>query len=268
MKKIKILLKTLISLFALISLIMLFDLYELILFQPTKLDTHHAYQFATPYKEVNLKTQDGAILNALHFYNDKPKGVILYFHGNKGNLVRWGKIAENLATTYQYDVLVMDYRTYGKSTGKRSEAHFYADALVCYDYVASHYPDSNIVVFGRSLGSGIASWVATQKKVKSLILETPYYSLESLIQSFVPILPVRYFLDYHFDNHKNLQNVTCPVLLFHGTADKLIAYKWALQLYQSVEDKNVIFTTITNGTHHNLNTFPAYHKALSAFLNP
>ncbi len=102
---------------------MLYFLQEKFIFLPSKLPQDYAYSFAFPHTEFNLETPDGAKLNGLHFKNGNSKGVILYFHGNAGDLSRWGEIALFFVEK-QYDVVIMDYRTYGKSTGKLSPQAF------------------------------------------------------------------------------------------------------------------------------------------------
>ncbi|NNE03974.1 MAG: alpha/beta hydrolase, partial [Eudoraea sp.] len=99
---------------------MLYFIQEKLIFLPTKLPVDFEYSFQYPFEEVFLTAEDGAVLNALHFKNKDPKGVILYFHGNAGDLSRWGQIATYFVKK-NYDVVIMDYRTYGKSTGVLSE---------------------------------------------------------------------------------------------------------------------------------------------------
>ena len=243
-----------------------FDLYEFFIFHPKKLDASHVFTFKTPFEEVNLKAKDGAIINAIHFHCPNPKGIIIYFHGNKDNLDRWGRITEPLVATHGYEVLVMDYRGYGKSTGERTEQKMYEDALLCYDFALKRFAADSIVAFGRSLGSGVASWLAANRTVKSLVLETPYYNFDTLARSLFPFLPTRRFLKYHFDNHQNLQRVHCPILLFHGTKDKLIRFSSVVQLYESVRAKDITFVRLEDGRHGNLGKFTAYQAALKDFL--
>ena len=147
----------------------LYFLQEKILFRPTVLNQTYVYKFSNPFEELFLKADDKAVINALHFKAENPKGVILYFHGNAGNLSRWGNITEYFVEM-NYDVLVMDYRTYGKSTGALSERALYSDAQLCYDYLKNNYNESEITVYGRSLGTGIAAYIAAKNKPKQLIL--------------------------------------------------------------------------------------------------
>ena len=106
---------------------------ESMLFLPTTLPQDHTYSFKHNFEELFLTADDGAVLNGIHFKLEEPKGVILYFHGNAGDLQRWGTITSYFVEK-NYDVVVMDYRTYGKSTGDRSEEAFYSDGQLFYNY--------------------------------------------------------------------------------------------------------------------------------------
>lgn len=158
---------------------------ERIIFQSKKLDKNFSYTFAKKFEEVNLKAKDNSTINALHFKVENPKGVLLYFHGNKGSLKRWGDMVSPY-TDYNYDVFVMDYRGYGKSNGKRSENVMYSDAQVAYDHLKNAFKESDIVVYGRSMGATFATFVSSQNKPKQLILEAPFYSLVDAINGNFP----------------------------------------------------------------------------------
>jgi len=151
---------------------MLYFIQEKMIFLPTKLPQDYRYSFRHDFEEINLKTDDGFVLNSIHFKQLKPKGLILYFHGNAGDLSRWGNITSFFADK-NYDVLVMDYRTYGKSTGKLSEDALHNDAQLFYEYALERYDESDIILYGRSLGTGIATKLAANNNPDRLILETP-----------------------------------------------------------------------------------------------
>ena len=121
---------------------MIYFLQEKLIFLPTSLSQNHEYQFSEPFEEFFLQSNDGARLNALHFKRKDPLGVILYFHGNAGNLDRWGEIGMSLSRSLNYDVVIMDYRTYGKSKGYLSEEALHADGQLFYDYVSKQYEEN------------------------------------------------------------------------------------------------------------------------------
>lgn len=234
----EVLLIGIISYAMIVSLLYLFQ--EKLLFLPTSLDQNYGYEFKHDFEELFFKTEDEAFINAIHFKVESPKqrkGVILYFHGNAGNLSRWGTIAEDFVGL-DYDVLIMDYRTYGKSQGKLSEKAFYKDAQYCYDYLLKNYNQNEIILYGRSLGTGIASFVAANNKPKQLILETPYYNIADVAQSRFPIFPVKLLLKYNFPNNQHLLKVDCPVTIFHGTEDNVVPYTSGKKLLELNKKKH------------------------------
>ncbi|MCK0157891.1 alpha/beta hydrolase [Cellulophaga sp. F20128] len=236
---------------------MLYFLQEKLIFMPTTLAHDYEYTFSKPFQEFNLFAEDGAQLNGLHFKAERPKGVILYFHGNAGDLSRWGEIA-SFFVDKQYDVIVMDYRKYGKSTGKLSEKVLYTDAQLFYDYSLQHYEEHEITVYGRSLGTGIATQIASVNKPNKLILETPYYSLVSLAKNRFSFLPIESLLKYKIPSHKFIQQVACAIVIFHGTDDRIVPYSSGKRLYESIPHSKKQMITINGGAHNNLIQFDAY----------
>lgn len=242
----------------------LYFLQEKILFRPTTLDKDYVFQFEQSFEEVNLSISDSVLINAIHFKVENPKGIILYFHGNAGDLSRWGKITEHF-TKYDYDVFVMDYRTYGKSQGKLSEQGLYDDAQYCYDYIAKHYPSEEIVIYGRSLGTGIATYLASKNPARQLLLETPYYSILDVAKHRFPIFPVKQLLKYKIPTFNYLRHVNYPVTIFHGTEDAVVPYESGRKLL-NVLPENLNFVTIEGGTHNDLINFDIFHFELTKLL--
>ncbi len=243
----------------------LYFLQERILFLPTVLAQDYEYHFNHPFEELFLKTDENTVINALHFKAENPKGVILYFHGNAGDLSRWGTVAEYFVEK-DYDVLIMDYRTYGKSTGKLSEDALYHDAQFCYDYLKDRYAESEITIYGRSLGTGIATYLASKHQPKRLILETPYYSMVDVAKRRFPIIPVKQLLLYELPSFKFIKNVKCSITMFHGTNDKVIPIESAKKLFRSIPNKNITLNIIEGGSHNNLSNFEAYKKVMDKVL--
>lgn len=268
-KKLKTTLKkaifVLLALYFIVGLVVYF-FQEKIIFLPSVLEQDYTFQFKQPFEEVFLETEPHVVIHALHFKVDKPKGVILYFHGNAGDLSRWGTVAENFVTL-NYDVFIIDYRTYGKSKGPINEAAFYHDAQYCYNYLKKHYLESEITIYGRSLGTGLATYLASQNKPKQIILETPYYSLTDVAKNRFPIFPVQKLMHYTFPSFQFIQNVRCPVLILHGTDDDVVPIQSAQKLYVLASKPNATFITIKGGNHNNLIEYDAYHNAIKKQLN-
>ena len=237
---------------------------EKLLFFPSTLEKNYQYQFQYKFEELFLQSDENANINALHFKVEIPKGVLLYFHGNAGDLSGWGTIAEYFVAQ-EYDVLIMDYRTYGKSTGKLSEEAFYMDAQYCYDYLLTHYSEDEITLYGRSLGTGIASYVASKNNPKQLILETPYYSILDVAKDRFPILPVKQLLKYQFPTYQFLPKVTCPITIIHGTEDRVVPFVSAEKL-SALNIENLNFITVNGAGHNNLIEFEDYEKTIYTCL--
>ncbi|WP_415190746.1 alpha/beta hydrolase [Psychroserpens sp.] len=263
-KRLKKVCKSLLILYIMIGASLYF-LQEKLLFFPTELDQEYQYQFEQPFEEIFLKPSEDVSINAVHFKVKNPKGVIIYFHGNAGDLSRWGTISEYFVTK-DYDVFIMDYRTYGKSTGELNEQAFYDDAQFCYDHLLKSYLESDITVYGRSLGTGISTFLASKNKPKQLILETPYYSVLDVAKQRFPILPVSSLLQYTFPSNEFIVDVICPIIMFHGTYDGVVPYSSAEKLQEVAPNDKTTFITIEGGGHNNLIDFELYRNGIDNIL--
>ncbi len=203
---------------------------ERLIFFPEKLPAGYAFDYDIPFEEVTWPV-DGAELHALHFRVDDARGVILYFHGNAGSLRGWGDVGEELAG-YGYDVVISDYRGYGKSGGHiTGEAQLLADADATYAYVRQRYAEDRIVLYGRSVGSAPATYLAAQHRPRLLILEAPLYSLRDLASRVMPpIAPLELLLKYELPVYRWLGRSECPAVIFHGTDDEVIPFDSSLRL--------------------------------------
>ncbi|MCE2612108.1 alpha/beta hydrolase [Flavobacteriaceae bacterium D16] len=249
----------------LITIVMFYFFQEKLIFLSTPLPQNYAYSFSEYFEEIFLTADDGARLNALWFKKEDPKGLVLYFHGNADNLSRWGEITIPFVRK-GYDVLVMDYRTYGKSTGKLSEKALFSDAQLFYDFAAENYEENQIVLYGRSLGTGLATKLAAQNKPAQLLLETPYYSLLDIGVKRFPWLPVKWFMKYPLRTYEFVQEISCPVRVFHGTEDKVVPYNSGLKLFDTIPLRNKVFHTIKGGGHNDLISYPDFREALELSL--
>lgn len=228
------------------------------------------YSFKYPFHELWLRPDDVSVLNTLYFTVDSStrKGLVLYFHGNADNLARWGKYAPDF-TKNGYEVLMIDYPNFGKSTGEMTEEAFHAHARYVYKYAKDSlgYTDSKIILYGRSLGTGVATQLATVTTPKYLILETPYLSLPAVGKSHLPILPYEWLKKLKFHTDRNITQINCPVHLFHGTSDELVPYNHSLKLCEILKkEPSQMLTTIEGGKHKNLREFKAYRQALDSLL--
>ena len=238
---------------------------EKIIFRPVLLSQNYKFRFDKPFEEFFIKPKNEASLNFIKFRVENSRGAIIYFHGNKDNIARWGKIASEF-TKYNYDVYVIDYRGYGKSRGKNSERSLYDDALYFYNYIIKTFNPKEIIIFGRSLGTGIASWLAPRVNPKLLILETPFYSMYNLVGTFLPEFFYKNKLKYHFNSYLNLKNTEFKIMIIHGTKDETVPYNSGLVLFEKINNINKTFCSIEGGRHNNLSSFELYWKCMNKML--
>jgi uncharacterized protein len=241
-----------------------FYLQEEIFFHPKPLARDFKYTFEGNFEEMFFEPEKGVLINSLYFKADSSKGVVFYIHGNSDNLNRWGNYASDFLKE-GYDVFMFDYRGFGKSKGEIAEAELHEDADFLYQKLLEIYPEEKIILYGRSLGSGMAAKIAASYRPKLLILETPYYNFIDLCGYYVPFLPCKRLLKFTFRTDIWIKLVECPVYFFHGTDDGLIPYNSSLKLTSLIKNENALIS-IEGGNHKNLNTFPLYHEKLRMIL--
>lgn len=239
---------------------------ERFLFKPEKLPKDFEFKYPNlEFSEYNLEKEPGVNINGIHFKIEKPKGVVLYLKGNSKSLKGWGKFAVDF-TRLGYDVLMVDYRGFGKSTGKRTEYGIKEDLQYVYDKVKEQVDEKYVIVYGRSLGSGFAAKLASTNHPRMLVLESPYYSLAKVTKRYIPFMPVSLILRFPIRTYKWLKHVTCPIKIIHGTNDKLIPFSTAVSLSKINPEQTRLYSVIEGG-HNNLHTFEEYHRMLEEVLN-
>lgn len=246
--------------------IVLYYLQERFLFHPEKLSQAYVYDFKAPFEEINIPFNGTDTINLVKFFpkDSTRRGVVVYFHGNKENIERYAKFAGNF-TKHGYEVWMEDYPGFGKSTGERTEKKMYQQALQIQKMAAGRYGKDSIIIYGKSFGTGIASYVASESDCKRIILETPYFSIPALYSCYAPIYPTELMSTYKIPTNTFLQDVHYPVSIFHGTYDGVIPFRCAVKL-KSVLKPTDEFITINKGTHQNLNDFPLFRQKLDSLL--
>lgn len=241
--------------------IVFYSIQDYIIFQPKALPANHAFTFKQTFIETYIQLDDATKLNIVQFKparKDSSKGVVLYFHGNKKNIERFAPFAP-LFTKHHYEVWIIDYPTYGKSTGALTEENLYESAYQLYKLANTVYNADSIIILGKSLGSGIATQLASKVNCKLLVLETPYYGLKELANWYAPIYP-KNICKYNLNTYTYLPSIVAPIVVFHGTNDWVIPYSHAKQIKPLLRQKDK-FYTIEQASH---NGIFAYNKALQA----
>lgn len=248
------------------ALILLYVYQEKLIFiNGKKIESDYTYQFTNNFEELFVSTDAKNSINALHFKLKRPKGVVLYCHGNKGNLKKWGERVSYFLE-YNIEVLVFDYRNYGKSTGKFNEKAMYQDALKVYDYLKKKYDEDNIIVYGFSLGCTFATKIAANNKPKELVLEAPFYNLKIAVKYKNSYLPT-WLLKYKFETEKELKKVESPITVFHGNKDKVTFIEDSKKLLATNKNDSNRYIEIKEATHHNCSTFNRYQKNLKEVID-
>jgi len=244
--------------------ILLYFIQEKFIFNPEKLKQDFQFKYDIPFKEYFFDVAPGVRINGLHFFREKPAGLILYFHGNSRSIKGWAKYSRDFYR-YNYDVVLVDYRGFGKSTGKRSEKEMLDDMQFVYDTLLKTYPEHHIIAYGRSIGSGFAAKIASDNKPRYLILDAPYYSFTKVAERFLPILPVRFVLRYKLRTDKWIRRVNCHTYIIHGTRDMLIPIRHSKKL-QQLNPNKITLIRIHGGGHNNLPRFDEYHNFIRDIL--
>lgn len=248
----------------LLLLAIVYLVQERFIFKPEKLHQDFVYKYDAPFHELFFDVEPGVRINGLHFTVKNPSGLVLYFHGNSRSIKGWARYAKDFYR-YQYDVVLVDYRGFGKSTGKRSEKRMLDDMQFVYDSLAVQYSEQHIIVYGRSLGSGFAAKIACDNKPRYLILDAPYYSFKKVVERFLPILPLRFLLRFHLRTDRWITQVNCHTYIIHGTKDWLIPISNSEKL-QALNPRMITLIRINGGGHNNLPSFPEYHNFIRDIL--
>ena len=246
--------------------IVIYIFQERFLFHPEKLPKDFIFQYENQnVKEYSLEIKKGVVINGLHFKAKDSKGVVYYLKGNSKSIKGWGKFAVDF-TIHGYDVIMIDYRGFGKSTGKMSQQSMKDDALLVYDKLKEIINEDKIIVYGRSLGTGLATKVASVNNPKMLILACPYFSMSKNVKRYLPFIPLGLVMRYQMPTYKWIKYVDCPIKIIHGTNDKVIKFKSSLKLSKMKPDLTRLYPIIDGG-HKNLHNFESYHSALDEILN-
>ena len=246
--------------------IALYYLQERFLFHPTPLPYNFTFAFRDSFKEVNIEINKNETFNLVQFFppDSARKGVVLYFHGNMENINHYSVFVANFKK-HGFEVWMPDYPGFGKTTGELSENKLYEEARLIYTLARTKYNQDSIIIYGKSLGTGIASQLASRKPCKRLILETPYYSIPDLFSAYAPVYPTGSMSHFKLPTAEYLAEVKVPITIFHGTADGVIPYGHASKLKAALK-KGDEFITIKKGTHNNLNDFDEFHHVLDSLL--
>ncbi len=187
------------------------------------------------YNTVRLTTTDGLQLSAWYVPAADERGVILFCHGNAGNISNRISTLE-LLNELGFSTFIFDYRGYGRSEGKPTEDGTYRDAEAAWQYLHSQgYNESEIIIMGRSLGASVAAELAHRHKPKAVVLESSFTSVPDVAAELYPLLPVRWLSRFEYNTIDYLQSITAPVLIVHSRDDEIIPFSHGQRLFAAAK---------------------------------
>ncbi|MES2484362.1 MAG: alpha/beta fold hydrolase [Bacteroidota bacterium] len=246
-----------------LALVLVYFFQEKLLFHPVVTGKDEVIELPEGIAEEYITMADGIKLHGLLARNKNSKGLVFYLHGNGGNAFSWGE-SIFYAFPKEYDLFVLDYRGYGRSEGAiKSERQMMDDVTTAFDYITKKYSYTNVVVDGYSIGTGPATQLAATRNIKALILQAPYYSLTSLIDSKVPLLP-GFMKKYTFETCNYISKVKAPVYIFHGKEDALIPFENSEKLHAQSKISELI--PLSGVGHNGINESLVFSEKVTEIL--
>lgn len=220
------------------------------------------------YRDVELRTADGETLHAWWLPHERPRATVLFLHGNAGNI---SHRLESLEVFHQLglQVLILDYRGYGRSTGKPSEAGLYRDAQAGWEWLTRErgVEGRNIILFGRSLGGAVAAELATRVDAAALIVESVFTSVPDIGAELYWWLPVRWLSRLQFDTADAIRNTELPVLVVHSRDDEIIPFAHGKRLHDIAGERGTLLEI--RGGHNTgfIDSGERYRNGLDRFID-
>ncbi len=219
-----------------------------------------------PFEDAWFTSADGTRLHGWYLAHPNPRAVVLYCHGNGGNVAMWSDALRNLHDRVQVSVLGFDYRGYGRSEGMPDEAGVLADARAARAWLSHRagVEEDEIVLIGRSLGGAVAIDLAASDGARALVLESTFTSLPALARILMPQLPVQAIMRTKFDSLAKIGDYRGPLMHTHGTGDRLIPLAMARELHAAANEPKQ-FIALPNLDHNDPQP-ASYYPALADFL--
>ena len=232
-----------------------------VIFEPVALPATYSFQLPPHTREVSIPVSANVQLSGLLHERQNHKYLMIYFQGNAKNLQNWLD-NHRMALDWGYNLLVTDYRGFGKSGGKlNGQAHMYSDAEKVYDYaIGLGYKPENILLYGYSMGTAMAAHVATVRKARALILESPYSSIPEItwVGNKTPA--------YELPTKQKAQKITIPTMIIHGDKDEVISVDHGQRVYDHLATPQKQLVVIEGGAHGNLRQRPEYKGLITSFV--
>tara|TARA_B100001250_G_scaffold298776_1_gene260358 strand:- start:119 stop:916 length:798 start_codon:yes stop_codon:yes gene_type:complete len=247
----------------LFCLLFLYFFQRKILFNTSDKPYKPSYYGLTSVKEVNIQTIDKISLLCWFFKSKKKSPLLIYFHGNSFNI---GERAYRIQKYINKDwsVLLVSWRGYSGNLGKPTEKNLYKDAEATLDWVKNntHFDYSDLVIYGESLGSGVAVELGTKYKFLSVVLEAPFTSVPNIAQKRYKIFPTKILVKDKFDSLSKIKSLKSPLLVISGKKDEIVPHKHSKILYNEAKvTKKSVF--IDEAMHNNLYDFDIENEVIN-----
>jgi uncharacterized protein len=237
-------------------------------FFPVSGETVTPDSFGIAFTPLTITTKDGERLRAWHLPREDARAQVVYFHGNGGNLSIWSDVLAGLWQE-RFEVIALDYRGYGLSTGRPSEQGLYrdTDATLAHLHGGLRRPDVPLIYWGRSLGTTMAAYAASRHPPDGVVLEAGFPSVRSVLETNPVMWALSWVSSYRFPTAAWMAEVRQPTLVLHGDSDRVIPYRLGQRLYATLEGPKT-FVTIPGGDHNDPapRDAEAYWRAVSEFV--
>lgn len=238
------------------------------IFYPSKNLQSSPKDWGMQYEDVSLETSDGKQLHAWYMPCPGADRVVLFFHGNAGNISHRG---ESVAIFHRLglNVFIIDYRGYGNSQGIPTEGGLYLDAIASWQYLTQvrSIKKANIIIFGRSLGGSVASNLAAKVHPGALILESTFSSARDMAKSVFPLLSRLLILRFSFNSLAKVNKIECPLLVLHSKEDEIIPFHMGRKIFHAANQPKFFVTM--KGDHNSgfLFSQPGYEQSIREFID-
>ena len=237
-------------------------------YYPERILTTDPGNIGLSFENVSFETTDGVKLSGWFIPCEGARGVILFCHGNAGNICHR---LDSIQKFHQLglDVFIFDYRGYGQSEGKPSESGTYRDADAAWRYLVEERRANSdkIIIFGRSLGGAVAAWQARSHTPGALILESTFTSVPDIAAKLYPYLPVKLMSRFKYDTVGYLEGVNCPVLIVHSPNDEMMPFSHGQRLFETAKEPKEFLEI--SGSHNEgfITSGKRYEEGLNAFIS-
>jgi fermentation-respiration switch protein FrsA (DUF1100 family) len=238
-------------------------------FFPTRGVQHTPKEFGLAFTDVRVPTPDGETLHGWWLAHPEPRGQVVFWHGNGGNLSLWLDVIAELRHR-GFSVLAVDYRGYGASTGSPSERGIYvdADAAVAHFQANLRKPGSPVIFWGRSIGTPVAASTTQNVRPDALVLESPFSDIAAVLRGNPVMRLLSLFSSYRFATLRLMERYDGPLLVVHGDADTIIPFRAGRDLFDRAPTARKEFAVIKGADHNDLHVVdPAgYWAAIDRFV--